>query len=181
MVLATDLIRALMLEERKKTIVFFERIDSAEDVQADVTVEAATKLRSRIQENMTIWCRVYHSGLRQAERDQVLREFEASKQSVLLACRCLDEGKHIPDLEAAIIVASTQSLRQRIQRVGRVIHRGDGNKRPLVVTFFCEDTRDQNVVQNDKEVFAGVATFYETDEHSCLKIVKELIKGGRLI
>lgn len=169
MALATELIRAVVHDGRKKAIVFFERIDSAEDVQADVAVEAATKLRSRIQETMTIWCRVFHSGLQRTERDRVLNEFLANGQSALLACRCLDEGIDIPEVDAAVLVASTQSRRQRIQRIGRTLRRGHGDKRPLIVTLFCQETRDENVVQNDREIFAGVATFHETGEHSCLR------------
>lgn len=175
MALAADLIRTLVREGHKKTIVFFERVDSADDVQTDVTVEAAIKLHSQIQNHTEIVCRVYHSGLRQIERERVLIEFETGKQSALLACRCLDEGKDIPDLDAAILVSSTQSLRQRIQRIGRVIRRGEGNKRPLIVTFFCGETRDENVVVNDKEIFGDVATIYEADEDSCLRIVKKLL------
>ena len=181
MVLATDLIRTLVHDGHKKAIVFFERIDSAEDVQADVAVEAATKLRSRIQESMTIWCRIFHSGLQRAEREQVLNEFRTNGQSALLACRCLDEGIDIPEVDAAILVASTQSRRQRIQRIGRTLRRGNNGKRPLIVTLFCQETRDENVVQNDREIFADVATFHEPGEHSCLKVVNGLIAGSRLL
>lgn len=138
MALATDLIRLLVQDGSKKVIVFFERIDSAEDVQEDVALEAASKLRTRIQEIMQIWCKVFHSGLLRTEREQVLREFRANKQSALLACRCLDEGIDIPEVDAAILVASTQSRRQRIQRIGRTLRRGDGEKRPLIITLFSK-------------------------------------------
>ena len=123
MALAADLIRALVQDGCKKAIVFFERIDSAEDVRADVAVEAAATLRSRIQETMTIWCRVYHSGLQGTERNEVLNEFRVIGQSALLACRCLDKGIDIPAVDAAILVASNQSRRQRIQRIGRTCGR----------------------------------------------------------
>jgi len=175
MALATDLIRLLVQDGCKKVIVFFERIDSAEDVQEDVALEAASKLRARIQEAMQIWCRVFHSGLQRAEREQVLVEFRTNKQSALLACRCLDEGIDIPEVDAAILVASTQSRRQRIQRIGRTLRRGDGEKRPLIITLFCQETRDENVIQNDAEIFAGVATFHEASERGCVSQVKTLL------
>ncbi len=176
MALATDLIRLLVQDGNKKVIVFFERIDSAEDVQEDVALEAASKLRTRIQEVMQTWCKVFHSGLQRAEREEVLREFRANKQSALLACRCLDEGIDIPEVDAAILVASTQSRRQRIQRIGRTLRRGDGEKRPLIITLFCQETRDENVIQNDAEIFAGVATFHEADERACVKDVKKILE-----
>lgn len=176
MALAVELIRLLVQTGNKKVIVFFERIDSAEDVQADVAVEAAHLLQAKIRESMAIWCRVFHSGLKPKERNQTLNEFRANKQSALLACRCLDEGIDIPDVDAAILVASTQSRRQRIQRIGRTLRRGDGKKRPLIVTLFCTETRDQNVVREDKEMFSGVAIFYNTDEQSCLEIVEQILR-----
>lgn len=175
MALATDLIRLLVQDGNKKAIVFFERIDSAEDVQEDVALEAASKLRTRIRDVMQIWCKVFHSGLQRAEREEVLREFRANKQSALLACRCLDEGIDIPEVDAAILVASTQSRRQRIQRIGRTLRRGDGEKRPLIMTLYCQETRDENVIQNDAEIFAGVATFHETSERGCVNQVKTLL------
>ncbi len=175
MELAAHLISALVQEGRKKAIVFFERIDSAEDVRTDVALEAATQLRSRIQETMTMWCRVFHSGLQKTDRAQVLNEFRSNAQSALLACRCLDEGVDIPEVDAAILVASTQSRRQRIQRIGRTLRWGENGKRPLVVTLFCQETRDETVIQHDREVFADVATFHETAEESCVKVVRSLL------
>jgi len=175
MELATNLIRALVEDGHKKVIVFFERIDSADDVQSDVAVEAATKLQSQVRAATQIWCRVFHSKLQQSEREQVLKDFRANNQSALLACRCLDEGIDIPEVDAAILVASTQSRRQRIQRIGRTLRRGNEDKRPLIVTLFCQDTRDENVVQDDKEIFEDVATFHEPNEDSCLKVVKNLL------
>src|ERR1019366_5642637 len=151
-----------------KAIVFFERIDSAEDVRTDVALEAATQLRSRIQETMKMWCRVFHSGLQKADRTEVLNEFRSNAQSALLACRCLDEGVDIPEVDAAVLVASTQSRRQRIQRIGRTLRWGENGKRPLVIPLFCQETRDETVIQHDREVFADVATFHEPAEESCV-------------
>lgn len=175
MSLATELIRALVQDGRKKVIVVFERINSAEDVREDVAVEAATKLRSRIEATISMWCRVFHSKLQPTHRSQVLQELRANAQSALLACRCLDEGVDIPEVDAAILVASTQSRRQRIQRIGRTLRWGENGKRPIVVTLFCEETRDEMVIQNDKEVFAGVAAFHDTSEDSCVEVVRNLL------
>ena len=67
----------------------------------------------------------------------------------------VDEGYDLPDIDAAMIVASSKSERQRIQRAGRVLRRGDGTKKPLVLTFFCQGTPDVYVVQNDRELFSS--------------------------
>ena len=77
-----------------------------------------------------MWCRVLHSGLDQKERKSVLDEFRVNGVSALLTCRVLDEGLDVPQIDAALLVASTQSRRQRIQRIGRALRKGDGNKTP---------------------------------------------------
>lgn len=176
MVLATKLIQTLVLEGKKKTIVFFERIGSAKDVQDNAALEAASKLEAQIR--TSIWCRVFHSGMKQTDREQVLEEFRATGPSALLACRCLDEGIDIPEVDAAILVASTQSARQRIQRIGRTLRRGDGSKRPLIITLYCRETQDVNVIQNDRETFEGVAKFHTATEQNCMKTIQRLINGG---
>ena len=76
------------------------------------------------------------------------------------------------EVDAAILVASTQSRRQRIQRIGRTLRWGEDGKRPLVITLFCQETRDETVIQNDREVFADVATFHETAEEAWVKVVR---------
>jgi len=52
----------------------------------------------------------------------------------------------------------------------------NGTKRPLIVTLFCTETRDENVVREDEEMFSGVATFHNTDELSCLEVVDEILR-----
>lgn len=177
MALATKLIHLLVQDGCKKVIVFFERTDSADDVRADMALEAAAKLHARVQSMSPIWCRVFHSGLDRAARDRVLNEFRGCGPSAILACRCLDEGIDIPEVDAAVLVASTQSARQRIQRIGRTLRVGDGNKRPIVVTLLCRETRDENVIENDRQIFGDVATFRDADEHNCIEIVRELLRN----
>lgn len=63
----------------------------------------------------------------------------------------------MPEIDAAILVSSTKFPRQRIQRIGRVLRRGDGNKKPVVVTLFCEGTTDQSVMSSDAAIFGEAA------------------------
>jgi superfamily II DNA or RNA helicase len=104
-----------------------------------------------------------------------LADFRRAGPSALLACRSLDEGIDIPEVDAAILAASTQSLRQRVQRIGRTLRRGDGNKRPLIVTLVAQGTTDENVTADDRATFAGVATIYDEDDQSCLNRIRQLL------
>jgi superfamily II DNA or RNA helicase len=173
--LSERLTRMLVDHGRKKLIVFFERIQSADEVGEDLARTAAATLHKSLDGGDPMWCRVYHSQLGRDERANVLAEFRRIGPSALLACRSLDEGIDIPQVDAALLAASTQSLRQRIQRIGRTLRKGGPNKRPLIITFYAKGTNDENVTADDKDTFAGVATIHNQTEQTCLTKVRELM------
>jgi superfamily II DNA or RNA helicase len=74
-------------------------------------------------ESRGLACMEYH---RQASGDEseALAEFERSG-GILLAIKCLDEGIDIPRIDHALILASSTTRRQFIQRRGRVLRTAD--------------------------------------------------------
>ncbi len=161
----------------RKTLVFFERIAAADWVDDDVPLLAAKCLQSRLAANPQVWCRTYHSGMDRRERDRVLGDFRMQKSGALLACRSLDEGVDVPDVDGAILVASTQAARQRIQRIGRTLRRGNGCKLPIILTLFARGTGDEGVTMNDQEEFQNVARIYEIGAAECPALLQDLLDG----
>ena len=54
---------------------------------------------------------------------------EAKQRSIpMIGMYCLDEGIDIPELQSAIIVSSSRSKRQYIQRRGRILRIGKKEK-----------------------------------------------------
>lgn len=172
--LADRITRHLLIEAKRKIIVFFERVHSAEDAADRLDREFADGLHRLMQKNAAGWCRVLHGGHNRNERQELLATFRATRPAALLACRVLDEGIDIPEIDAAILVASTQTERQRVQRIGRALRKGDGT-RPLIVTLYAEGTSDQNVVSNDDELFCGAATIYRERAATVLDRVHKLV------
>jgi len=172
--LALDLI-LLMLNQRKKILVYFERIESTEEV-ADIALATTRRLQKQVLAAGVAWCKVYHSQLSDRDRKAVLEEFRQPGPKALLSCRSLDEGLDIPEVDCAILAASTQSRRQRIQRIGRVLRKGDGTKKPKIVTLFVKGSGDENVCADDHEVFGGPVTLHSTHERGCLKLVAQLLE-----
>lgn len=173
--LAQKLIRHLVERSRKKVMVFFERIDGAEEVGDALDRKVATRLYESVASSDGVNAWVYHSQMSRADRTVMLSRFRSAGPSALLACRCLDEGIDLPDVDASILVSSTQSERQRIQRIGRVLRRGDGNKRPIVVTLSVKETSDTYVTAADRHRFKGVANISEVDgSKACLEAVSSL-------
>lgn len=68
-------------------------------------------------------CMEYH---RQAigDEEESLREFERTG-GIMLAIKCLDEGVDIPRIDHALILASSTTRREFIQRRGRVLRKAD--------------------------------------------------------
>jgi len=65
----------------------------------------------------------YHRQVVGAE-EEAIAEFERSG-GIMLAIRCLDEGVDIPRIDHAIVLASSTTKREFIQRRGRILRRAD--------------------------------------------------------
>lgn len=57
------------------------------------------------------------------DRKLILSDFESGYYDTLVAIRCLDEGVDVPKLDKIYIMASEGSLRQTVQRRGRVLRK----------------------------------------------------------
>lgn len=112
--------------EGKRTIVFFESVKFAK-VFADI-------LREINRPGL-----IYHSKQSSSLRYQSLRLFKDGFNNVLIACKALDEGLDIPNIECAIIVSSSSTKRQRIQRIGRALRRSPGKGRSQIYTLYSTD------------------------------------------
>jgi len=93
-----------------RAIVFTQTIDAAG--------QAASGLRSHGLGAETI-----HSGLDPSARRSVLSRFGSGGLQVVTAPMVLDEGVDVPAADLAVILASSRSRRQMIQRMGRVLRR----------------------------------------------------------
>lgn len=77
-----------------------------------------------------------HSGQDAEQREERLYEFAAGQTKALAAPRILDEGVDVPDADLGIVVASNNSRRQMIQRMGRVLRvKRDGGSACFVVLY----------------------------------------------
>ena len=64
---------------------------------------------------------VYTSRMSLWQRNKTLDMFRKGDSDILLAIRCLDEGLDVPKCRGCIIVASSSSTREFIQRRGRIL------------------------------------------------------------
>jgi|694.fasta_scaffold32045_4 superfamily II DNA or RNA helicase len=92
----------------RRTIIFEESIE-----RAHIVAETLARLGFRPGE--------YHSGVSTVMRREYMRQFRIGMISVLVTVHALDEGFDVPEAEVAIVIASSATRRQRIQRLGRVL------------------------------------------------------------
>lgn len=63
-----------------------------------------------------------------SERQHLLKRFEEGDYEILVAMRCLDEGVDVPAARTAVLMASSRSPRQYVQRIGRILRPCHGKR-----------------------------------------------------
>lgn len=85
---------------------------------------------------------VLHSNMDIDGRHTVFATFENGELNLLAAPRLLDEGIDVPAADLAIVLASSRSKRQMIQRMGRVVRPKPDGRQARVAIFFAEATSE---------------------------------------
>lgn len=119
---------------KEKILIFHETIEAAEKIN---NMLAARGVSSTI----------YHSQLGPALRRDNLRLYRQGVFDVLVSCRALDEGTNLPETSVAIIASSTASLRQRIQRIGRVLRPAKDKQHATIYTIYATRHEEQRLAQ----------------------------------
>lgn len=71
---------------------------------------------------------IYKSDMNDSQKLSALEFFKNGQMELILAIRCLDEGLDVPDCSACIIVSSSTSIREFVQRRGRVLRMTNTSK-----------------------------------------------------
>ena len=137
---------AIGLVERfagRRGLVFHESIGCANEIAVELTRRGHR-------------ARVYHSKLGAPTRYLNLLLYVRGQIDVLVTCRALDEGLDVPQAEFGVISASTSSVRQRIQRLGRVLRPHPEKRVAVVVTMYVLPTEAESL-RMESERLEGVA------------------------
>jgi superfamily II DNA or RNA helicase len=78
------------------------------------------------------------------ERHEILTKFREGEYNTLIASHVLNEGVDVPAASIAIILSGTGSTREYIQRLGRVLRKGNmENKQAILYEVVAEDTSEE--------------------------------------
>jgi superfamily II DNA or RNA helicase len=86
---------------------------------------------------------IYHTDLPLNERIKNIADYRSGKNNIIVSCRALDEGFDVPESEIGIIVAGTSSVRQWIQRMGRILRKTPDKEYSRIFVIFV------NIVERD--------------------------------
>jgi superfamily II DNA or RNA helicase len=121
-----EIVRRLMPDHR--TILFTERIETADILLA--------MLRKAFPGQIDR----YHSLMGAAEKARALDRYRTGESRVIVCCHALDEGLNVPETDAGVILSVGSGMRQRIQRVGRVLRRGNAERLKKIYYLYISDS-----------------------------------------
>jgi superfamily II DNA or RNA helicase len=80
------------------------------------------------------------------ERQAILDRFKASAYTAIVASNVLNEGVDVPDASIGVILSGSASAREFVQRLGRILRRGDG-KQAVLYEVIARETREERVAE----------------------------------
>jgi superfamily II DNA or RNA helicase len=106
----------------------------------------------------------------QTERRHLLQEFRDGVFQVLAAIRCLDEGVDIPEARVAVLLASSSSPVEHIQRLGRILRPCEGKESAVVFDVMA---------RRDPQFGSPGDSFVESLERIELSRIREIASWAR--
>ena len=125
-------LKIIQNSKRNRWIIFSETIEQAEKFKKLLDKH---KFRSEL----------YHSKISPITRQFNLFSLKNGLTDILITCKSLDEGFDYPELDSAIILSSSSTSRQRIQRLGRVLRSSEGKTKAFIATIYVSDHEYDNL------------------------------------
>lgn len=80
------------------------------------------------------------------ERREILKNFRAGRWPVVVTSRVLNEGVDVPEARVAIVLSGSGTVREHVQRLGRILRRQEG-KRAILYELITDATVEESVSQ----------------------------------
>lgn len=85
-----------------------------------------------------------------SERSAILAGFSGSAYSAIATSKVLNEGVDVPDANVAIVVSGSGSVREHVQRLGRVLRKKEG-KRAVLYELVTRNTSESYTSERRRE------------------------------
>ena len=84
------------------------------------------------------------------ERSQILKAFNAGQLGVVVTSKVLNEGVNVPEANVAIVLSGSGSVREHVQRLGRILRRREG-KRAVLYEVVSAGTAEEQTSAKRRE------------------------------
>jgi len=90
------------------------------------------------------------------ERSEILERFSAGQYTAVATSKVLNEGVDVPDASVAIVLSGSGSVREHVQRLGRILRR-QGDKRAILYELVSSRTNESGTSERRREhsAYAG--------------------------
>ena len=86
-----------------------------------------------------------------AERRHILEAFNAGHLHGIVTSKVLNEGVDMPAASIGIVLSGSASVREHVQRLGRILRRHDGDKRALLYEVVTADTGEEHTSERRRD------------------------------
>ena len=94
-----------------------------------------------------------HSELDPIVRSAAFNAFVSGELNVICCVKVLDQGIDVPEVDLAIILATSRTRRQMIQRMGRILRLKEDGRVARFVLVYVRDTREDPLQGAHEEFF----------------------------
>ena len=91
--------------------------------------------------------------IKSGERKKILEKFHLGSWNILVSTRVLNEGVDLPSANVAIIISGNSTVREQVQRLGRILRKQKG-KKAYLYELVTAGTTEYFVSQKRKNHFA---------------------------
>ena len=97
-----------------------------------------------VSQRFLIPCITHQTSVK--ERQHFLEGFKESIYRAIVTSKVLNEGVDVPDASIGVVLSGTASNREFIQRLGRILRRGE-NKQAILYEMVARETREEKVAE----------------------------------
>lgn len=134
MVAVQGILNDSLADPDSRMILFHEEIDSVERIFGAVVRAGLPAV-------------LEHSKLANDLRAANLEAFRTGVARIIVSAKSLIEGFNVPSADVGIITASTSSVRQRIQSLGRLLRKKAGQREARVYVLYIHGTEDERIYE----------------------------------
>lgn len=158
---AADAERFMALANRRKRLLYHAaaRREVAMSLLGDSSADAGSRaivFHESIEETERLFLEALkagvpavleHSQLPDSLRAENIEAFRTGIARTIVSAKSLVEGFNVPSADLGIIAASSSSVRQRIQSLGRMLRRKPGARSARIVVLYVRDTEDEAIYE----------------------------------